>query len=170
MARAQLGNIVGVAAVDQGAKLAEITADGVNTVTVSVADARKFRPGQTIDLLTKSSGAVIASARTIDQINMTTGVITYSGADVTAVPGTTAIYDSGDYKAANPAQDLQTNVNGGGGIGAGLFLPSMDTIDEMRARLKVIAAGTYTDAYLDLMTVNDMVYAIRLAEAPASVK
>lgn len=170
MARAQIGNPIGVAAVDTGAKIAEITADGVNTVTVSLADARKLRPGQTIDLLTKSSGAVIASARTVDQINVATGVITYSGADVTAVPGTTAVYDSGDYEAASPAIDTKTNLNGGSGDGSGMLLLPLNTIDGMRDRLKAIAVGTYTDAYLDLMTFNDMVYAIRLNDAAGSIK
>jgi len=37
-----------------------------------------------------------------------------------------------------------------------------DSVNEMRARLQVVAPGTYTNARLDIMTVNDMVYAVRV--------
>jgi hypothetical protein len=39
----------------------------------------------------------------------------------------------------------------------------------LRARLAAINAGLYTAAYLDLMTKNDMVYAVRLADDPTGV-
>lgn len=42
-------------------------------------------------------------------------------------------------------------------------------ISSMRARLKVISPATYTDAYLDKMTANDMVYAIRKADEAAGI-
>jgi hypothetical protein len=37
-----------------------------------------------------------------------------------------------------------------------------DSITEMRARLQTVAPATFTVARLDLMTVNDMVYAVRV--------
>ena len=46
---------------------------------------------------------------------------------------------------------------------------NQNTIAAMRARLAVINAGLYTAAYLNTMTYNDMMYAIRLADAPTSV-
>lgn len=173
MARGQIGNNLGVAAVDPGPIVAEITADGINTVTVSAANARKLRVSQTIDIVNKSTGAVLASARTIDAITAA-GVVTYSGTDEAAVPGTHAIYDSGDYTSYPPtgafARKGYTNFNGGPGPGIGFAMNQALTIDEMRARLKVIAATTYTDAELDKMTYNDMIYALRVNDAAGSIK
>lgn len=62
------------------------------------------------------------------------------------------------------------NINGGGADNAGQDLDNLDTISAMRTRLAAISAGTYTAAYLNRMTYNDMVYAIRVADAPTSVK
>lgn len=38
------------------------------------------------------------------------------------------------------------------------------SINALRARLAAIDAGLYTAAYLNTMTVNDMVYAVRLSD------
>lgn len=40
---------------------------------------------------------------------------------------------------------------------------------DLDTRLKAIDAGLYTDAYLDGMTQNDKVYAVRLADDAASL-
>lgn len=45
---------------------------------------------------------------------------------------------------------------------------NMDTISELRARLQVLAAGTYTNAVLDLMTTNDMLFALRTLSADSA--
>lgn len=45
-----------------------------------------------------------------------------------------------------------------------------DTIAAMRTRLAAIDAAFYTAARLNTMTVNDMVYAIRVADAPTTIK
>lgn len=68
--------------------LAVITADGVNTVTVS--DTMYLQLGMQIDIvdgttLANATPTVKASNRQITAINTTTGVVTYSGADATAV-------------------------------------------------------------------------------------
>lgn len=42
-------------------------------------------------------------------------------------------------------------------------------VDAMRARLAVIDAAYYTSARLNTMTYNDMMYAIRLADAPGTI-
>lgn len=173
MARAQIGNILGVTAKDQGPILAEITADGANTVTVSAADARKLRVGQTIDIVNKATGAVLAAARTIDAITAA-GVITYSGADVAAVAGTHAVYDTGDWVGYPPTgafgRNGYSNFNGGAGPGAGFSINQAMTIDEMRARLTAISGTTYSAAELDKMTYNDLVYALRVNDASGSIK
>lgn len=64
------------------------------------------------------------------------------------------------------------NLNGGG-TGApqgGLIDPDSMTIAAMRARLATIDAGYYTAARLNAMSVNDMRYAIRVADFPDTIK
>lgn len=45
----------------------------------------------------------------------------------------------------------------------------MDTITAMRSRLQTISATTYSDAELNKMTYNDLVYALRVNDAPTSI-
>lgn len=179
MARAMIGSEVGVSAVDKvdETSLGAITADGVNTFTVSVADARNnFRPGQLIDFVNKTTGAVLAAGRTVNAMDITTGVITYSGADVTTVPGTTQPYLSGQWELAQPAatpvggREDYANINGGLGVGTGFDNNVFGSIDSMRTRLTAISATTYSAAQLDLMTMNDMIYAIRVNDQLGSIK
>ena len=47
---------------------------------------------------------------------------------------------------------------------------NLDSIDAMRTRLAAIDAGLYTDDYLNGMTYNDMVYAIRLNDNATTIK
>jgi hypothetical protein len=115
--RAQVGNEVGVAAVgSQGGSafpglLADITADGVNTVTISVAQAKFLRPGMKIDFVNKTTGAVLAAGRNISSIDGVTGIVTYSGADLTATPGTHGIYATGAWKAPLVRQLLMLTLS-----------------------------------------------------------
>jgi hypothetical protein len=174
VADAQIGNVLGVAAVGgRVASLGTITAEGVNTVTVTAAQARQLEVGMLVDARVIATGAVVGtlSARTVTAINVATGVVTYSGADGAAAlasDGTEALYVAGQspVTAALPS----SNLNGGKSARAGFDLAGTDTIQQMRDRLKEIAATTYTDAYLNTMTYNDMVYAIRLADAAGSIK
>lgn len=66
----------------------------------------------------------------------------------------------------------KTNLNGGGNNSpqAGLWDTDFVSIASLRARLAAIDAGFYTTARLNTMTKNDMVYAVRLADAPTSIK
>ena len=162
MANLQVGNAHGFAAVGkQSTLLATVTADGVNTVTVD--DVTKIHAGQQVDIVNISTGAVLASDRNISNIT-DAGVVTYSGADVTA---TTAhgLYPTGTYGDGSN----KTNVNGGYSDQAGFKLDDLDTIASMRARLTAINSGEYTTAVLNRMTTNDMAYAIRLNDAESSV-
>lgn len=43
------------------------------------------------------------------------------------------------------------------------------SIEALRTRLAEIDSGLYTPEFLDRMTVNDMVYAVRLADDPATI-
>lgn len=162
MADHQIGNKHGFAAVGkQDALLATVTADGVNTVTVD--DVTGLYPGMVIDIVNISTGAELAVDRTIT--NITSGkVVTYDGADVTA---TTA---HGIY-LANTYGDGPSYANQNGGIGdrEGFNLDDLDTIAAMRARLTAIDGTYYTATVLNMMTTNDMAYAIRLNDARSSV-
>jgi hypothetical protein len=62
------------------------------------------------------------------------------------------------------------NINGGDNVQAGFTDPDMATVAAMRARLTAISATTYSATELNKMTYNDMVYALRLADNPATVK
>lgn len=169
MAGVQIGNLVGVAAVGPAsAIIAEITADGVNTVDVAAADIRKFRVGQVISILTKATGAVLASNRTITVLDAVNNRITYSGADVAAVAGTHSIYP-GEVADANSYDAPRSNLNGGVDEDEG-FSIGMQTIGQMRSRLKAINGVTYSDAEMDKMTTNDLVYALRVNDFPTSIK
>jgi len=45
-----------------------------------------------------------------------------------------------------------------------------DSITDLRTRLAAINAGYYTAARLDMMTKNDMIYALRQASDAAGIK
>lgn len=42
-------------------------------------------------------------------------------------------------------------------------------ITKLRARLTAANAGRYTSAYLDIMTLNDMIYALRVTDDPGGI-
>lgn len=164
MADLQVGNNLGVAARagnDRGL-LATVTADGANTVTVD--NLRKIYAGQVVDIVDKTTGAVLASARTITNIT-SAGVVTYSGADVAATTSH-GLYPTGVLPTSSPSK---TNQNGGYSDQAGLDIDDLDTIESMRARLTAINGTYYTAAVLNMMTFNDMRYAIRLNDFAGSM-
>lgn len=164
VATLQIGNRSGFAARgSQATKLADITAEGANTFTVAAADLRKFYAGQVIDVATKATGAVTASARIITNIT-SAGVITYNGADaVTTVA-------EGVYPTGQVAASGRSNINGGIAPMEGLdFRNDTANLANKRARLAVINATYYTSARLNQITENDMDYAIRLSDAPGSI-
>lgn len=61
------------------------------------------------------------------------------------------------------------NVNGGDDNRAGLANANITTLAAKRARLTAINATTYSSANLDKLTVNDIDYALRLADNPGSI-
>jgi hypothetical protein len=76
--------------------LANITADGVNTFTVD--NLQYLRVGMFIDLVNSATDAVLASNVQISAINSTTRIVTYTGADAAAVPGTHVPVVQGNWK------------------------------------------------------------------------
>jgi hypothetical protein len=81
---------------DQRGTLCQITADGVNTVTVD--NLQYIRVGMFVDIINQSTDAVLASRVQITGIVPSTRVVTYSGSDVTAVPGTHVLAVEGNWK------------------------------------------------------------------------
>lgn len=65
--------------------------------------------------------------------------------------------------------DKRMNQGNATGPMSGTTISNLKDITTMRARLTAINAGYYTAARLDQMTVNDMVYAIRLNDEAAGV-
>lgn len=65
----------------------------------------------------------------------------------------------------------KTNISGDNSTPQdGYFDADTTDIQSMRARLAVIDAGYYTADVLNNMTYNDMLYAIRTADAAATIK
>lgn len=161
MADTQVGNIHGVAAVGNTKGLVgNVTADGLNTVTLD--NVRGLSAGDRIDIIDPATGTVLASDRLVTNIT-NAGVVTYDGADVVATAAHD-VFSAGSYSASGPI-----NINGGHSAQEGYHDIDLLTIDNMRTRLKAIDAGLYTDAKLNQMTSNDMVYAIRLADNPTTI-
>jgi hypothetical protein len=86
--------------------MATVTADGANTVTVG--NTQYLEVGQQIDIIDPTGVTVRASNRQITAINTATGVVTYDGADVTAVAGD-FIVRTGNY--GREAQGLTSIVS-----------------------------------------------------------
>lgn len=179
MVRAQIGNEIGVTAVDRANEtlIGSVVADAANGFTVTAAELRNFQVGQVIDILVKATGATSAGAvgRTVVGINNSTNTVTYSGGDLT-VDNTYGAYLTGQWELAQPAstpvggREDYVNLNGGLGVSAGFDMPIFGSIQAMRDRLTAISATTYSSAELDKMTYNDLVYALRMNDASGSIK
>jgi len=138
-ASVQLGNGLGVTTAGDREKFdtiaAEITADGVNTITVD--SVKQLRVGDKIQIRTKTTDVVLGE-RNITVINPTTRVVTYDGADAAAVAGTMAVYKPDFFHLNVPGRNM------------------------LRQLLKNINAAYYTDTRLNGLTENDMIYAARV--------
>lgn len=147
MADTQIGNVHGVVAVGTlDRKIGNVTADGVNTVTLN--SVKGLSAGDTIDIIHRTTGAVLASARTVTNIT-NARVVTYDGADVAATT------DHGVYLT----RSAQTGFEDADAL----------SISSMRARLNAIDATAYSSANLNTMTRNDMLYALRLHDAADTI-
>ena len=81
---------------DQTGALAATTADGANTFTVD--NLQYLRVGMYIDIVNKTTNAVLAANRKITIIDPVTRIVTYDGADATVVPGTHVPVVEGNWK------------------------------------------------------------------------
>ena len=62
------------------------------------------------------------------------------------------------------------NINGGDDASAGFNDANMLTISAMRSRLATIDGAYYTATQLNKMTVNDMIYALRVHDNPTTIR
>lgn len=162
MANLQVGNRIGVTARGPSSPLlAAVVGDGANIANIAPADTKNFYTNMAFEVFVRATG-VSKGTRNVTIVDALTGNIWYDGADIT-VTNADGLYRPGAW--AGPP----TNLNGGSSSGAGLVLTGQGTVDDMRQRLKIINPTYYTDALLNALTENDLVYAIRLADASASV-
>jgi hypothetical protein len=161
MADSQIGSTIGLCARPISPLIANITADGANTVTVT--EWRRLRLNQHVDIRTKATGAVVAADRTITGLT-NAGVVTYSGADVAATVAE-GLYPVGEW-AAGP----RSIANGGTSARRGFDLGAQtDTIEDLRQRLIDVNPSYYTTVLLNGLSYNDLVYAVRLVDEAASI-
>jgi hypothetical protein len=102
---------------DQTGTLANITADGANSVTVD--SVQYLRVGMPLDVVNKSTNAILGS-RNITAINSTTKVVTYDSTDLTTTPGTHVLVLTGNWKL---------EINGLRNIIDSATYPQLHTVD-----------------------------------------
>lgn len=145
---------------------AEDILEAVSTIGVGNISVSKASNVYTLEFIGALAGTNVTQVTTdATHLSMGTTVVTYTGADVDP-DNTYGIYLTGTY-GDGPSK---TNVNGGLSDRQGFNLNSLDTIDSMRARLIEINETYYTDTVLNMMTENDMVYAIRVNDAESSIQ
>lgn len=77
------------------------------------------------------------------------------------------------FTAVSIGNGTTNKTNLTGGVGApdlGLDNDNMDNIAAMKTRLGVVDGTFYTAARLNTMTYNDLVYAVRMADNPTTIK
>lgn len=73
--------------------------------------------------------------------------------------------------AVNASSGAQrSNLNGSTSVQGEHEDTDYGSITALRARLAAIDATLYTSTYLDKMTYNDMVYAVRLNDSPGTIR
>jgi hypothetical protein len=90
--------------------LATLASSPSSSTSVTVDSTQYLRVGMPIDVVTKSSGAVVSASNTIAAINTTTKVLTL-GTAITATTSTDAIYKPG---SRNLVSDGLRNITGTG--------------------------------------------------------
>lgn len=68
------------------------------------------------------------------------------------------------------ATGVASNLSGTATANIGFEEDNMDTIGAMRTRLAAIDGTYYTEARLNNMSYNDLIYAIRVNDHPSTIK
>lgn len=192
----QIGNIHGFAVAHKGSaqtpEVQSLTIDATGgTFDLVVLGEAVDTQAYNIAAATLQTNINTALSGTDDSVTVTGGpgdsggttpyVITFDGtgdyaeitADDTNLTGggssaTVATTTPGD--TTSPVFKSNTNLSGTDLANTGFSDADLLSIAAMRSRLATIDAGLYTAAYLNGMTYNDMVYAIRLNDHPQTIK
>lgn len=170
----QIGNVYGV-----NQKVGTSTQNEVQTITGTASGGTfrlRFGTELTVAMPRNESAANIQTAlRNLNNISAT-GVVCAGGPLATA-PVTVTF--QGEYAGHNVPLLEMVNVDLSGGTVSvaattaptqkALVDSDLDDVPAMRARLTAFDGTTYTSAYLDKMTYNDMVWALRSADNPQTV-
>ena len=141
----------------------DVTASALQTSIRAVAPAAEQDvavtggPGGTAALVITFQGPGDYENVTTDPTSLTGGAGT---ADV--------VISEGTLRPEN--FDVTPNLSGGTSAQTGFFDADLLDIDAMRTRLAAIDGTYYTAARLNQMSYNDMMYAIRLADNPETIK
>lgn len=166
----QLGNNIGVAArAADNQHIGVVAANGgANAISILTAAAEpilnwsKMKQNMLIDCASPA-GVVRFTNRLVVYI-INNGSMSYSGADAPTVAAGDLIYVAGAITKNQPS-----NTNGGVSAMRGFRLEGAFTLGDIRDRLNEINPTYYTSTRMDQLTYNDLIYALRLAEAPGSI-
>lgn len=170
-----LGNTAGVVEAQGTASQSE-----VQTLTGGATSGNfqlRFGTALTGNIAFNASAATIQTAlRALDNISATG--VTCGGGPLNTTPVTATF--AAEYAAVDVPLLVVVNVDLAGGtvtsanttaMASGPFFDSdMSSISAMRTRLAAIDGTTFSSVRLDTMTANDMVYALRVLDAPQTVR
>lgn len=159
------------------------TQNEVQTLTGGATSGNfRLRFGTVLNYAETGNIAFNASAATIQTAlralsNIGSGGVNCAGGPLNTTPVTCTFV--GQYDAVDVPLLQVINVDFAGGtitaanttaMASGAFDdPDMDTIAKMRTRLAAINGTTFTSAYLDKMTENDMRFALRQMDEPWTI-
>lgn len=175
MARAKIGNVHGVTQVQGTASAVE-----VQTITGGATSGNfklRFGTQETANIAFNAAAATIQNAL-VALSNISSNGVFCGGGPLNTTPVTVAF--TGEYSAVDVPTLVVVDVDLAGGTvtcaqttplaSDAFFDADMANITAMRTRLAAINGTTYTSAYLDKMTENDMIYALRIHDAPQTIK
>lgn len=163
MARGQIGNGLGLTARGRAPSALAVTTGYAAPQIFGVAlnDLKKIQLADTIDVISPA-GVVRITGRNVDAM-YSSSLLQFSGADAPSIANGDLVYRTGEVIGSG-----DIGYSGGQTASRGFSLENTSDITRMRARLTAIHAS-YTPARLDDLTVNDMIYAIRLNDAQSSI-
>lgn len=193
MTRQQIGNVYGVTQASVGDARVRDTfsltvsdADGgnfdltVNGLAVNDIDwnATAGEVATAINTVLAAAGLEVTVAATGGPGGTNPIIVSF----VTLAGGNTIVGDGSDLTsegdptltvtqtAVATGVDSPTNLSGTDDPTKGFVDTDLDSVSAMRARLKAIDSGLYTDAHLDGLSYNDMMYAIRVNDHAVGIK
>lgn len=167
MVVSQKSNVLGIQAVDnERAAIATVSADGGvadNTFDIPANDVGQIPVGSAIDVYTTGGTAQLTN-RTVTTLT-SAGAVTFGGAVAGPLTVGAEVFITGQRD-----KDAPTNYHGGPSVDRPYHNSDMNSVAAMRARLTQIDANAYSNANLNLMSYNDLIYALRVHDDPGTLK